>query len=313
MKRQFLLLLFLLGVTYGCQFLPGGDRSNAGKDKILQIRVIPLAGSDYDYKVSNQTAIKFDVNDKTFENNNSTDYTVNYKINKDSVGNYIIGIKYKKIHIDNNQNDVESELDADNAANTSNPVEKMLGALKDTKITATVSPGGNVIGVTGYQQIANQFLSQIDGMDPNAKIAAQRQWQQLIEKSIVKKNLQKLFNIFPDSSIHIGDRWKMEYKEEGDINFLVKDFFTLKTVEDGKAIVESAGHISTDSAASSIMGYQLNPNLKGEQKGEYEIDLKSGMMKSCNVSSQIEGTLEVIGREIPITVDIKIKMEGSEN
>jgi hypothetical protein len=105
----------------------------------------------------------------------------------------------------------------------------------------------------------------------------------------------------------------MEYKEEGDINFLVKDFFTLKTVEDGKAIVESAGHISTDSAASSIMGYQLNPNLKGEQKGEYEIDLKSGMMKSCNVSSQIEGTLEVIGREIPITVDIKIKMEGSEN
>lgn len=105
----------------------------------------------------------------------------------------------------------------------------------------------------------------------------------------------------------------MEYKEGEDINFVVKDLFTLKSVEDGKAIVESSGHISSDSSAESIMGYQLTSSLKSIQEGEYEVNIKSGMMENCKVSTKLERTLGTLGREIPVTINIKIKMKGTEN
>ncbi len=143
--------------------------------------------------------------------------------------------------------------------------------------------------------------------DLNAKVAAQNQWKELVEKSLVKNNMERLFKIFPDSAVHIGDKWKMEYKDEGNFNLVVKDLLTLKSVEDGKAIVESDGHISSDSSVTSIMGYKLNSSLNGVQKGTYEIDIKSGMMANCEISANIEGILEVIGRAVPVKINIEIK------
>jgi hypothetical protein len=312
MKRN-LLLIICLWLISACDFKPAGGRNNATPDKILQLKLRPMAGANYDYKVSNETKTEFDADNKTIESTNKTDYVVNYSINKDSSGNFLVGIRYKKIHIYQKKNDEESDLDADNTGESSDPVERMLGALKEARITATINPSGEVIKVSGYQQIPDQFLSQLNNIDPNAKMEAQKQWQQLIENNLVKKNIDRLFKMFPDSAVHIGDKWKMAYKEAGDINFAVKDFFTLKSVEDGKAIVESSGRISTDSSASTMMGYQVNSNLKGTQEGEYEIAIKTGMIENCEVKTALDGSLNVMGREIPVSINIKIKIRGSEN
>lgn len=311
MKKQFL-AVSLLVIIAACNLRPGGDRGTTSPDKILQLRLRPDSGADYNYNVTNETKTTFDVNDKTIENKTKTNYVVNYSVDKDTSGNSEVRIKYKEIHIYNKNNGEETEMDADNAANSSNPVEQMLGALVKARITATINPSGDVIKVDGYQEIASQYLSQIN-VDVSAKIAAQNQWKQLVEKSLVKNNMNRLFKIFPDSAVHIGDKWKMENKDEGDLNILVKNLLTLKSIEDGKAIVESSGHISSDSSAPSIMGYELNSSLKGVQKGEYEINIKSGMLENCNISANIEGTIHVVGRDIPINIDIKIKMKGSEN
>jgi len=310
MKKN-LVLIICLWLISACDFKPGGGRNNETPDKILQLRLKPAVGASYDYRISNETKTEFDADNETIESTNKTDYTVNYSINKDSSGNFLVDIQYKKIHIYQKKNDEESDLDADNTE-SSDPVERMLAALKDARITATINPSGEVMKVSGYQQIPDQFLSQLNNIDPNARMAAQKQWQQLIENNLVKKNIDRLFKMFPDSAVHMGDKWKMAYKEAGDINFAVKDFFTLKSVEDGKAIVESSGRISTDSSASAIMGYQVNSNLKGTQKVEYEIAIGSGMMENCKVTSAIEGTLNVMGREIPVSINIEIKIKGSE-
>jgi len=58
-----------------------------------------LHGADYDYNVLNETETKFDIDDKTIESKNRTEYLVNYSVNKDTTGNYLVVIKYKKIHI----------------------------------------------------------------------------------------------------------------------------------------------------------------------------------------------------------------------
>lgn len=257
MKKHFTFIISLLVIS-GCNIRPGGDRGTTSRDKILQLKLRPNSGADYDYNVVNETATKFEVDDKTVESNNKTEYLVNYLIRKDTGENLQVEIRYKKIHIYTKKNDEETDIDADNADASADPVEKMLGTLKQARITATVNHSGEVIRLDGYQEIANQYLSQVNA-SLNEKIAAQNQWKQLVEKSLVKNNVSRLFKIFPDSAVHIGDKWKMEYRDEGNFNITVKDLLSLKSIEDGKAIVESNGHISSDTSATSIMGYELTP------------------------------------------------------
>src|SRR5450432_4210740 len=137
MKKEHVLIISVW-IMFGCNFRPGGDRGSTSPDKILQLKLRPNSGADYDYNVTDETETVFEVNDNKIETKNKTQYLVNYSINKDTTGNFQVGIKYKKIRIYTKNNDVETDIDADNAEASSDPVEKMLGALKQAKITAII-------------------------------------------------------------------------------------------------------------------------------------------------------------------------------
>ena len=53
---------------------------------------------------------------------------MSYLIQKDTAGNYIFNISYDKVKLYTKNNGIETDADAENAANSSNPVDKMLGA-----------------------------------------------------------------------------------------------------------------------------------------------------------------------------------------
>jgi len=185
----------------------------------------------------------------------------------------------------------------------------MLGALKSANIVATVSSAGEVKSVSGYQEIANQILSRVDASVTD-KAKAQMQWKQMVEQRLVKKNMDQLFKIFPDSAVHIGDKWKLFAHENEEIGFVVKNFYTLKAINDGVANIESVGQIESDSLASSVMGYEVSSDLKGESDGIYGMDIKTGMLVNCVITTKMEGTLQMAGRDIPIKMETKIKIEG---
>ena len=104
MKKN-LVLIICLWLISACDFKPGGGRNNETPDKILQLRLKPAVGASYDYRISNETKTEFDADNETIESTNKTDYTVNYSVNKDSSGNFLVDIQYKKIHIYQKKND----------------------------------------------------------------------------------------------------------------------------------------------------------------------------------------------------------------
>ena len=77
--------------------------------------------------------------------------------------------------------------------------------------------------------------------------------------------------------------------------------------------MSSEGIIKSDKSSNSVMGYtQVAANLKGEQKDEFEIEAKTGMLISSRITANIEGNLQVMGRDIPITIKSSIKMSGKK-
>lgn len=310
MTKNFLVICLV--VFTACNFKPGAGRNDASADKILQLKFNPAIGSTYDYDISNEADSKFEVNDNDMENVKKTNFTVSYYINKDTSNNFVISIRFKKIHIYSKENDQETEMDSKNAEGSINPIEKMLGQLTNAIINATITPAGEVKSITGYQEIANQYLSQITDADLNAKNAAQKQWKDLVENSLVKNNVEKLFKIFPDSAVHVGDSWPMISRDNAGINLASRSVYKFTSIDDGKAIIESTGPIASDSSNMMLMGYSLSPDLQGLQKGEYDIDINTGMLTKSKITSNIKGTLDVMGKEVPLEMNIKIKMERED-
>jgi Family of unknown function (DUF6263) len=189
----------------------------------------------------------------------------------------------------------------------------MLGTLKEAIITAIVSPSGEIKSVTGYKEIGEKIIAGFAENDIQGRTMAQNQWDQVIGEGLIKKNMDQLFKIFPDSAVHLGDTWKLSSREEGELKMNVSSSFTLKAINSDIAIIQSKGQISSDNTASNLMGYgEVSTDLKGEQEGEFEMETKTGMLLSCKIKASIKGTIQVMGRDIPVTISTTVKMTGKK-
>lgn len=302
----FALMLFLSS----CKTHPTSDRSYAGDDKVYKLRLNPVPGSKYQYEVNNESKLSMEVDSKPVENVKKADVTIDYGIDRDSLGDYQLSITYEKIHVYTKNGNLESDLSTDNGANSVDPMERLLSALKDAPIIATVGRAGEIKTVTGYAEIANKILSEATNISLGDKQKVQQQWQTVIEKGMIQKNLDQLFKMFPDSAVHIGDRWRLTSQDNADISFSVKNVYTLRSIKDGVADIESEGDIVSDKTSTVMMGYDVVANLAGKQQGSYSMDIHTGMLVSCHISADIEGKIQLVGRDIPVKITTSVKMSG---
>lgn len=312
MKKYFFFSCIVV-LLASCKLLSGSDSHYTGFDesKIYRLQLNPVSGSKYYYEVANESNVELEVNDKKVTNVNKSTVGAYYDIAKDSSGNFLFQIQYDKIHLFTKNGDTQSELDADNAANSINPVEKMLGVLKSANIITTINPVGVVEGIKGYKEMGEQLMASFTAAnDAYAKNMVQSQWEKVLGESLVKKNIEQLFNIFPDSAVHVGEKWKLNSKQSGEINLDINTLFKLKTINEGIAIIEAEGEVTSDSANSNLMGYNVTANLKGRQQGQYEVDTRTGMVINSRVTVTVNGVLQMLGKEIPVVIENKAKMSG---
>jgi Family of unknown function (DUF6263) len=294
-----------------CKIGSSSDRLAAENDptRVYRLRLSPPAGAKYYYDVSSRSDYNFTAQDKKIENLSKVDVGVYYTFNKDSAGDQVIRIQYDKIHVFSKNGDDVSDLDAANASGSIDPVEQLLGGLRTANIVAVVSPTGQVRSVSGFKYMYDQYVSQSATVNPFALNAVKERWNHTMGDELVNKNMEQLFRIFLDSAVHVGDKWQLGSAVRGELGLKTNNSFTLTEIRDHTAFIESSGAITADSAATQFMGYNVTTNLTGKQTGEYQVDTKTGMVLSATVTVNVEGTLETMGREIPLTIESEVKMK----
>ncbi|HZE85249.1 MAG TPA: DUF6263 family protein [Puia sp.] len=294
-----------------CKTRPGADRQYAAGDEngIYRLRLNPANGSKYHYEISNESEFKLEINDKKVDNQSRRDVGVYYQVTKDTAGNFILAIRYDKIHIYTKQNDAETEMDAANAANSLEPAEKMLGLLTGAELVATVTPLGEVKSVNGYKELESKIMAGFDERDTYGKAKAQGQWDKLVGEELIGRNMDQLFKIFPDSAVHVGDKWSLNSRQKGEIGINSRTSYTLQEIHNETAVIVSEGELTSDSTAT-MMGYNVTTDLKGRQKGEYQMEARSGMLKSATITADIEGTITAAGKEIPVVIKSSVKLKS---
>jgi len=287
-----------------------GDSSSDGNEgSIAASHFTPPPSASYQYTITNESETEVEANGKTVTNKHKSDVAITYNIQKDSAGNYLLGLHYDKIHLYAKSGENESELDAASAANSMNPVEKMLGVLKDAKIVATVSSSGKVIAINGYKELGEKILGSFKA-DATSYNMAKSQWEKVIGEGMVKKSIEQMFSILPDSDVQVGDTWKKSTKQAGEFNMTATSTFKLKDLEDGIASIESEGELKSDKGETQVMGYAVTSNLQGDQQGEYEVETKTGMVLKNKTTSKLKGSMQLMGKDIPVTVKTTLTMNG---
>jgi hypothetical protein len=308
-----LVFYFPIGLfVFSCKTQPDASRhyADGNEKKVYKLALRPEKGAKYYYDTYNESEVKMEVGGRKVDNVNRASTGISFVMDRDSAGDLLLNMTYDKVHLYTKENDEVTELDAANAATSGDPVERMLGAMIASPIQAVMNPRGELRSMSGYREMTEKLVASLNTRDESVRNLARARLEKTVGGQLVRKNMDQLFHIFPDSAVHIGDRWKLSYTETTDLSLKVNSTFILNKIEDGTAYVSCHGDITGDSTASNLMGPHATASLKGSQEGEYEMDAHTGMLLGAHLSAEVEGALNVMGRDIPLTLEMKVKMNG---
>lgn len=305
------LFAICLVVCVSCKFQPESNRNNDGSSKIYTIKLAPESGTTYKYEIENEIISTVTTEGKDIETENISSIGATYKIDQDSSGNYIFHIRYDAVKLVTKANGSEVVLDSKNSEASLNQLERMLGMLVDANIMATISKGGDILSVSGYEELGEKIITSIDGADPASVTSVREQWNKTIGEGVVRKNLDQMFHVFPDSAVHIGDKWNLTSEEAGEMPFKVTSHYELKAINDMLAIIQASGRLSLKQQNATFAGVgNVNLALDGNQKSDLEIDARTGMLMRARIKSEVAGTIIVAGRELPIEIMSTVTISG---
>jgi len=310
-KSIYIFLLLVVNSFLFCKTHPDSNRHYSDNDpkKAYRLQLNPKSGSQYTYSITKETEFDVEMEGKEVDNKSRATMVVTYTIGKDSAGNVVLSMVYDKIHLYTKTGDKETDMDADIGEASGDPAERMLALLKGAGIQAVVSPAGQVKAFKGIDEIRDKVLAKFDPSDTYGKSMAGKQWDERIKDGLIKSNMEQLFSIFPDSNVHVGDRWKLSSTQKEGINLHSQSSFQLKEIVDGTAVVHSEGEIRSE-GTGEMGGATFTADLKGKQDGEFEMESETGMLLSSNINSTIAGAMNIMGRNVPITITTSTKMQG---
>jgi hypothetical protein len=306
------ILISILVLLFSCRSGQiGGEFEKYDPAKTYKLNLNPTPGSSYQYDISNETETELSIDGNKTENVNKAEMEILYRVDRDTASNLVFSMQYNKIHLYTKNGETETESDADNISLAGSQADRILSILKKGKIVATMSPSGDLKSVSGYKEIGDEIAAGFDPNDQN-KHVAQNQWEKVIGEGLIKKSLDQLFKIFPDSAVHLGARWKLNTIQGGEFEMRIFSDYKLQAVNSKIAIIESEGKIvSNNSAKAAKPGEpEVITNLKGEQEGLFEMEKETGMLLRCSIKATIEGTVTVMGKEVPLKIKSLVKMNG---
>ena len=305
------ILILLIGLTlWGCNSKTGDNKHS------LKVNVLfhPVQGAKFYYTVTNEMNTELKVNAQKINISKKAEIGMIYEMLKDSAGNRELKVTYDKFHIVTKDKDGNTETwDAEKAEESEEQMDKVLNYIKGNSLLITVSPKGDVLNVTGTQQINDKIMSGLSTYSAGDRAKIQAQLSQLIGETFVKNNLQASFKLFPDSAIAVGSNWTRKAQPTGELTFDADNKFTLEGIADDVASVSAKAIIkNVHSSGADMFGTGAQVDISGEQTGNFETNVKTGMLLSGKTETTLDGVVNVMNHSVPISIKTNKKISAKK-
>jgi len=301
----YLVLISILLLT-SCRENDHKQHKNTEKKYKLSFHLKP--GDKYYYTITAATNMKLEVQEKVVENKNNATIGLIYEMLNDSAGNHLLRITYDSFHILTRKGEEEKEIDAANAASSTDPSEKILGIIKGSSVLMSINDKGKVVAVNGFNTMMDKIMASVNVSDiPSTQVQEiRKQLSAMLGDDFLKTNMEQNFGMLPDTGVYIGDSWKKDAIQQGDMHLNSTGNFTLEEVDNGVAKIKSSSDF--DNAIQNnpvIMGFKAAADFKGKEEGTYAVDINSGILTNAKSNTSMQGNVQVMGRDVPVTIELK--------
>lgn len=292
MRKSVISILFitLLVFCFSC--------SNKDKNKKYLIQPKFEKGQKYYFISTSQSSTTINANAKQIEMSNKTETGFIYELLNDSVGFRQLKITYDAFKATIRKDEQVQELDISNNPDLINPVNKFISRLKGASVIVYMDSKGKLLELKGYKELTDSLL-----LDENTKQMFRQKLSGLIGEGLIKSNMEQGFGLFPDSAIAVGYKWQKLISQKSEIDLTFSNNYFFEDVKDGVAYLESKADINTENSNISIMNINLTASLKGKQTSNFKIDINNGMVLEGKTKTNIEGSMQAMGKDVPISIE----------
>lgn len=270
--------------------------------------VITDSVSSYLLTIHNEISTKTEVNENEILTKNIADMELMYNISNDSLSHKLITITFNKIHIYIKNNDKEEDLDATTGASSFNPTERMISAIKGTKLVVKLDKNGNTLNVQGLDSISKKIRKAIQDNSPETKEAIEQQINQFIGENFVKENIGNMFTFLPDKQIVVGDSWVKKQQElTGGYQFNTTSTFTFSDLsKEGIATISQVSDVENANNDNTLSTNSVTQKvtLSGQQKGTIMFNVSTGLITNNKTDVSISGTINANSKKYPINISV---------
>lgn len=266
--------------------------------KTYDLKLNPANGSKYNVSGEANVAIKQSMMGQDMEIKMKYAENASYEMNKagDDVS---IKLTYTsvKVHMDmmGNAIDLDSE-----SPDTTNDGNKYIRALKGSSLLITVTPKGEVKKIEGLDALSAKLENSVD---PSKREQVKQMVGSFISEESIKSRIENSLKIYPSKPVKIGDTWTASTTMLKPYKTVTNNTFTLASVNGATAKITSTGTISTDGDQKmETNGMEMTVNLAGEQKGNADVEVATGILNNSESAQNIKGKMSVMGQEVPMEV-----------
>src|SRR5690606_21974476 len=214
-----------------------------------------------------------------------------FKYCVESNNNNSIKIKATDERIDLLIDSPEDQIDYSSSREDSDSRFSMLNNLIGKSFYIFMNTTGKVFDITGFNELTKNMNL--------GKFA-----QQLLTDSSLLRSLN--MDIYPDEAIIMGESWnKTAAFDISNLKLKNELIYTLEGTSEELVWLNLNGKISGNGTADNF-----DMDLIGNQSGTIETDLKSGMISSSDIKTEIEATIKSLDLEIPVKVLSETKVSG---
>ena len=285
-------IIIALGVSL--MFLLNGCKSDASiKDGASQ-SVSKGTGNGYDLKFNLKPGTSYffkseiEQNTETMgmKSKSEIDATYSYLVKGAKDGNLILEVIYDKMEGSVEAMGSKTKYSSDDKGAGSG----VYGAFVGKPLNITVTKTGKIISIDNVD-----FLNNSKGFS----------------KDDLTQSMGMSMDIYPDHPVKIGDSWTKETESKfQNLSMKLISNYKLVSVAANVATLQMSGEIKMDQNVKAQEGMQMK--LGGSQEGVLKIDISSGMAISGDLNQKIKGELNMQGNAMPLSMDSKIKLSGTE-
>lgn len=166
-------------------------------------------------------------------------------------------------------------------------------AIYGTSFTFTIRPDGRVVALQGTDSMRSGVIERLANDGEPLTGFLERTIMGVLSDSSLRESIEGIFAWYPDHPVGVGDSWKRREVLSQNIPMDLDNEYELTSITGGRINlkVEASVTSRSDRPSTDSLHQTIQYDLSGSRTGTMEVDQSNGLLRSSDITQELEGSV----------------------